>query len=137
MTRLTERISHNLRQARRDAGLSQQRVAELAKVAVATVTRLESGKTANPRGPEFERIAAALGTTADTLMGMDDEPDETEDGNPTDEELDAEIEQRSSDPDILLAFMARVRDPRKLSRTAKLAVLEDLRKIKTDKRHRS
>lgn len=138
MTRLTERISQNLKQARRDAGLSQQRVAELAKVAVATVTRLEAGKTANPRGPEFERIAAALGTTTDALMGIDDEPAEiAEDGEPPDDQLDAEIEERMSRTEVMLAFMARVRDPKKMSRRAKLVILEDLRKLDGPTRRKS
>jgi len=135
MTRLTQRIASNIRARREDAGLSQEALAREARVATRTVSRLENGETENPRRPELHRIAQALGTTIDGLMGIDDEPESSVvDGEPTDEELDAELERRTSDPDLLLAFMARVRDPKRMSRQAKLVILEDLRKVDAQRR---
>jgi transcriptional regulator with XRE-family HTH domain len=137
MTRLTERIAKNMKAARGRLGLSQQDLAMVAKVSMATVARLETQRTENPRGEEFGRIAAALEMTPDELRGINDtdEPESApEDGEGTDDELDAELEQRTSDPDVLLAFMARVRDPKKMSRRAKIVILEDLRRLGSNRR---
>lgn len=136
MTSLSQRIGMNVKAAREAvSGRTQEDVARAAGVSVGTVARLEQGKTTRPREDEFQRIAEALGTTPNALMGIDDErQSDGADGEPTDEELDAELAQRTSNPDILLAFMARVRDPKKMSRRAKIVILEDLRKIDPNRR---
>lgn len=136
MTRLVERIALNLKAARGLAGLSQERLAARAGVSTRTVARLERGDTANPRSDEFDRIAVALGTTTDALMGIDDDAPATDADEPTDEDLDAEMAELTSDTDIFVAFMSRVRDPKQLSRTAKLVILEDLRRLQARQRRK-
>src|SRR4051812_23962633 len=129
MTRLTERIAERVKALRDELGMSQEALARAANVSVRTISRIEQGETGRPREPEFHRIAQALGTTADVLMGVD-EQDATviaSGDEPTDEALDAEIGELTSNPDVLLAFMGNVRDPKKLSRAMKLVLREDLR----------
>jgi transcriptional regulator with XRE-family HTH domain len=72
MTTLNQRIARNVKAARTAADLTQQELATAANVAVVTVARLEQGRTRHPRGQEFDRIAAALGHTADDLYGIPD-----------------------------------------------------------------
>lgn len=131
MTRLSERIGQNIRRDRKAAHLTQQELASKAGVSIVHISRLERAQADQPRRAELDAVAAALGTTTDALMGIDDDdtPSLTEGDEPSDDELDAELAQRTSDPDVLLAFMARVRDPKKMSRQAKLVILEDLRKL--------
>lgn len=131
MTRQSQRLAKNVKDARAAIpGLTQEELARRAGVAARTISRLEQGGTTHPRPDEFERIATALGTTTDALMGIDGEPASVaEDGEPPDDQLDAEIEERMSRTEVMLAFMARVRDPKKMSRRAKLVILEDLRKL--------
>lgn len=133
MTRLSERIATNVRAARLDAGLSQEALARRADMSTATISRIERGFTSKPRDDEFARIASALGTTTDALMGIDDEPaaDAPEE---TDEQLDAELDELTSDTDLFVAFMSRVRDPKQLSRTAKLVIRDDLRRLQARQR---
>lgn len=128
MTSQSKRMGNRIREARLAMGLNQEGLAHAANVSVSTVSRLEQGRTTYPRPDEFERIAAALGTTTDALKGIDDEPESIEEGEPSDEALDADIEALSQDMDRWIAFMGKVRDPRKMSRTAKLVILEELRK---------
>lgn len=75
MTSLSKRTGRNVRDARKAMGLTQRQLANLANVAEATVSRLELGKTEYPRGEEFERVADALGTTTERLVGLGAEPD--------------------------------------------------------------
>lgn len=83
MTTYSERIGKNLKKARRALGLSQQQVAVEAGVSVGTVAKYEQGKTENPRGDEFDRVARAVGKTADDLRGvLSDLPGERDDDPP-------------------------------------------------------
>lgn len=84
MTRRAQRIADNLKRARAAAGLTQQALAEEARVAVVTISRIEQGRTNQPREDEFGRIAAVLKTTTDALLGIldigdDDDPDAADD----------------------------------------------------------
>lgn len=72
MTSQSERTGHLVKTARKLAGFTQQQLAHEAGVSVATVARLEAGRTEYPRGEEFERVATALGTTTDALRGLVD-----------------------------------------------------------------
>ena len=132
MTRLTERIASNIRRLRDEADWSQEALAREAAVSTKTVSRLENNETDNPRKPELERIAKALGTTVDGLMGLEDDPEPStrDDGEPADEELNSEYTELMRDSDILVAFMGTIRDPKDLSRAAKLALLAKLRKAR-------
>lgn len=60
-------IPENVRTARQRLGLTQEQLAHRAGVSVGTVARLEQGITRRPRDDEFDRIAAALGTTIEAL----------------------------------------------------------------------
>lgn len=99
MTRLNERIAENLKRARKASGLTQQALAEKAGVSVGTVARYEQGRTTSPRDTELDRIATAVGKTADQIRGIPDDPDEmTTNGTP-----------RNSDP--LVERLRRVFGP--------------------------
>ena len=125
------RIAKNVKAARLALGITQEQAAQRAGVTVRTISRLEQGQTSRPREDEFRRIAEALGTTPDALMGMDDDQAESQsdDEGPTDDELNAEISNLLADSGVMLAFMSDIRDPHRLSRTARLVIREDLRKI--------
>ncbi|MCC6775840.1 MAG: helix-turn-helix transcriptional regulator [Hyphomicrobiales bacterium] len=56
--------------------MSRERLARKADVSTRTIYRLESGETKSPREEEFQKIATALGTTVDDLMGIVDESEE-------------------------------------------------------------
>lgn len=118
------------------AGLSQERLAARAEVSARTVARLERGDTASPRSDEFARIAAALGTTVDELMGLEDEPMASDADAESDADIDAELDELTRDADIVLAFMSRVRDPKQLSRAAKLVIRDDLRRLRARQQRR-
>lgn len=72
MTSQAKRTGQNVKVARKRARLTQEGLAHAAQVSVATVSRLEQGRTEYPRGEEFERIAAALNTTTDALRATPD-----------------------------------------------------------------
>lgn len=73
MTRLSNRIAKNLKAARKAADLTQQALANLAGVSVVHISRLERAQVEQPRRAELESVAAALGKSADDLMGLDDD----------------------------------------------------------------
>jgi transcriptional regulator with XRE-family HTH domain len=137
MTSQSKRTGTRMRDTRLAAGFTQEQLAHRAGVAVATVSRLENGRTAYPRPDEFERIAAALGTTADALMGIEDESPSASDDQEglTDEDLDRQIAEHLKDSSTMLAFMGKVRDPKRLSRQVKLAILETLDETAPRNRH--
>lgn len=113
MTRRVQKIAQNLKRARTAAGMSQQRLAELAGVSIRTVSRLELGETRHPREDEFQRIAAALGTTADDLMGIEEhEADALDDEGMSLREAQRRIAQEVGDEDVVFGFvrLARNRD---------------------------
>lgn len=137
MTTQSKRTGLRIRDARVAAGFTQEQLAFRAGVAVATVSRLENGRTAYPRSDEFARIAAALGTNPDALMGIDDvSPVADDEDEQSDADLDAELDDLTQDTDLVLAFMSRVRDPKQLSRQAKLVIRDDLRRLRARQQRR-
>lgn len=60
-----------LRQAR---GLKQVTLARLAEVSPALICRMEDGSRSRAAGPILERLAVALGTSTDYLLGLTDDP---------------------------------------------------------------
>ena len=62
-----QRVARNVRAARRDAGHTQQRLAELAGISVRTVKKIEAGRTW-PDLVTLVGIAEALATTPASLL---------------------------------------------------------------------
>lgn len=62
-------LSTNLRERREKLGLTQQQVADSAGIMRPVYARLEGGGRANPRADTLRRLAAALRTTVDRLIG--------------------------------------------------------------------
>jgi len=63
-----------LRQLRRERGLSARRLAEHADLCVRQIWRMEAGHRPNVRAITVARIALALATSMDYLMGLTEEP---------------------------------------------------------------
>jgi transcriptional regulator with XRE-family HTH domain len=63
-----------LRQLRRERGLSARKLAERANLCVRQIWRLEAGHRPNVRAITVARIALALTTTMDYLMGLSEDP---------------------------------------------------------------
>lgn len=61
-------IAKNIKKYRSQLGVSQDRLSKLANVTLHTLTKIESGATADPRIETVNRIANALGVTLDDLM---------------------------------------------------------------------
>lgn len=116
MTSQSERIGTRVREARLAAGLKQEALAFKAGVAVATVSRLENGKTAHPREDEFARIAAALGTTPDALMGIKDEPGRSEGDDMSLVEAQRRIATELGVPDAVFGFVRVAQNRDRVSR---------------------
>lgn len=95
------------------------------------VSRLERAVADAPRRVELGKVAAVFGMTVDDLMGLDDQPEPANDGDgPSDDEINAAISDLLSDTGVMLAFMSDVREPGRLSRTARLDILNRLRTLK-------
>ena len=62
-------IGDRIRERRKDRGYSQAELAEMANLNYVTISKYESGKV-EPGAKALARIAAALGTTADELLGL-------------------------------------------------------------------
>ena len=62
-----------LRELRERLGYSQQDLAEKVETALQQIYRWESSKT-DPSGDFITRLAKALDTTTDYLLGLDDDP---------------------------------------------------------------
>jgi transcriptional regulator with XRE-family HTH domain len=60
---------------RRRQGMTQRKLGEEAGVHWNTIARLERGKLTDLPGKAVARIAAALGTTADYLLGLSEQED--------------------------------------------------------------
>ena len=65
-------LAGRIRELRKKAGLSQERLGQLVGVALQTVFRWESGERA-PRAPEIRRLASALGVSEAELLNGPEE----------------------------------------------------------------
>lgn len=63
-----------LRALREARGLRQAALARLAGVSPALISRMEDGSRPRAAGPVLERLAVALGTSTDYLLGLTDDP---------------------------------------------------------------
>jgi transcriptional regulator with XRE-family HTH domain len=61
-------IGDNIKKLRLQKDLSQDKLARLADIAFATLTKIESGETPNPTIETVKKIAAALDVSIDDLM---------------------------------------------------------------------
>jgi transcriptional regulator with XRE-family HTH domain len=61
-------LAETLRQYRKQRGLTQQELADLAGLTQGAVTNLERGVNPRPSGETVKKLAHALGITADQLM---------------------------------------------------------------------
>lgn len=68
-----ENFNENLKEARLKSGLSQKDLSENIDVAKSTYSLYESGKR-EPNVDTIKKIASALNVSADTLLGIDEEP---------------------------------------------------------------
>ncbi len=68
-----DNFNDNLREARLKSGLSQKELSENIGVAKSTYSLYESGKR-EPNVDTIKKIASILNVSADTLLGLDDEP---------------------------------------------------------------
>ncbi|MFD2468844.1 helix-turn-helix domain-containing protein [Amycolatopsis silviterrae] len=81
---MTSRAGVLLREMRRQAGLTQEQLAERSEVSVSTIRRLENGKPIDPRMGTVKLLADALGTTTAerrallSEFGASPEPEEIE-----------------------------------------------------------
>ena len=67
-----------IRDLRKDAGMSQDQLAELASLNRVTIAKYESGKV-EPGAQALSRIADALDVTVDQLLGRSDMKEEQDD----------------------------------------------------------
>ena len=70
---MCDNFNDNLREARLKSGLSQKELSENIGVAKSTYSLYESGKR-EPNVDTIKKIASILNVSADTLLGLDDEP---------------------------------------------------------------
>ncbi len=68
-----ERFNENLKIARERKGISQKELAEAIGVAKSTYSLYESGNR-EPNVQTIKKIADVLNVSADTLLGIDEEP---------------------------------------------------------------
>ena len=68
-----DNFNENLKEARLKSGISQKDLAENIGVAKSTYSLYESGKR-EPNVDTIKKIASSLNVSADTLLGIDDEP---------------------------------------------------------------
>ena len=68
MTKTLTAIAKNIKKYRHKLGISQDKLSKLADVTLHTLTKIESGATADPRIKTAKRIANALGVSLDDLM---------------------------------------------------------------------
>ena len=62
-------IGKNIKRIRKEKGLTQKKLSELSNINEVQIRQYELGK-ANPKIETIEKIAKALGTTADELRGI-------------------------------------------------------------------
>lgn len=68
-----DNFNENLKEARLKSGMSQKDLAENIGVAKSTYSLYESGKR-EPNVDTIKKIASSLNVSADTLLGIDNEP---------------------------------------------------------------
>lgn len=68
-----DNFNENLKEARLRSGISQKDLAENIGVAKSTYSLYESGKR-EPNVDTIKKIASSLNVSADTLLGIDNEP---------------------------------------------------------------
>ena len=68
-----DNFNENLKEARLKSGISQKDLAENIGVAKSTYSLYESGKR-KPNVDTIKKIASSLNVSADTLLGIDNEP---------------------------------------------------------------
>ena len=64
----TSSIAQNIKEKRRQKGLSQDKLSKLASVAYNTVVKIESGENPNPTIDTLRKIAEALKVGVDDLI---------------------------------------------------------------------
>jgi len=67
MSRSITRIAKNIKKARKERGISQDKLSKLADVAYNTIIKIESGAIQNPTIETMQKIAKALGVNLDDL----------------------------------------------------------------------
>ena len=67
-------ISNAIKQLRKEKAITQEKLAELVGVSLMTIRRWEWGKT-NPDSKSLNKLAAALGTTVESLLKEDTNED--------------------------------------------------------------
>jgi len=67
-------IKDRLKELRAAAGLTQQALAEKARLSISAVVQIESGKIPDPRVSTIKALAAALGVAIDELTAEDEPP---------------------------------------------------------------
>ena len=67
MSRSITRIAKNIRKARQEKGVSQDKLSKLADVAYNTIIKIESGAIQNPTIETMQKIAKALDVSLDDL----------------------------------------------------------------------
>jgi len=68
MTKKLPPIARNIKKYRNKLGISQDKLSKLANVTLHTLTKIESGATADPRIETVNKIAIALRVSLDDLM---------------------------------------------------------------------
>lgn len=61
----------NIKRIREEKGISAYRLAKEAHVGVSTISQIESGKRQSLNSATVEKVAGALGVSADELMNME------------------------------------------------------------------
>ena len=61
-------LAKNIRRIRLEKGLSQEKLARLARIALNTLAKIESGRSKEPTINTVTRIAKALGISLDDLV---------------------------------------------------------------------
>lgn len=92
-------IGDAIRRKRKERGISQQELAELASLNYVTISKYESGKV-EPGAKALARIATALDVTTDELLGRTEEQEEDA------EDIWQLRERLRRDPDFRLLFSA-------------------------------
>jgi putative transcriptional regulator len=68
MAKLGTTIARNIKRYRGEHGISQDKLSKLAGVTLHTITKIEAGKTSDPRVETMRRIADALKVSIDELI---------------------------------------------------------------------